>query len=130
MNAKIFFNFSIKHHTDIDLVTMIDYIQVETKHSKIAYVGHSMGTTIMFRLAAENPAYVREKISTFIALGPTIVPTNLTSPLLKQVVKNQELIYTFFELARIYEFAKNTIFSSFILRLLCGHLINLCENVA
>ena len=53
-NKKEFFDFDIESHTTIDLVSFIEYISIETfqEHEKIAYVGHSMGTTVMFRLAA------------------------------------------------------------------------------
>ena len=53
INAKDFYNFDIEHHSSLDLVATIDYIQfVASDYEKIAYVGHSMGTTVMFRLAA------------------------------------------------------------------------------
>jgi len=57
-DSEKFFDFDIGHHSRIDLVTMIDFIKAETKSDKLAYVGHSMGTTIMFRLAAEKRQYV------------------------------------------------------------------------
>lgn len=54
-----------------------------------------MGTTLMFRLAAEDPVYVRKNVSTFIAIGPIIVPTSSASVLIKALVKTQKSLYKF-----------------------------------
>lgn len=98
-DEKEFFDFSIYHHTNYDLVSMIDYIQ-EYKRSdpgnlshKLAYVGHSMGTTIFFRLAAQQRAYIERNISAFIGLGPVIVPTNSTAPIVHAVKNHHERLY-------------------------------------
>ena len=47
-----FFDFDQQTHATVDLVTMINYVKSTTGYEKVAYVGHSMGTTIMFKLAA------------------------------------------------------------------------------
>ena len=58
----------------------------ETDDRKVAYIGHSMGTTIMFHLAVKRPEYVRENISTIIATGPVLNPSHIDAPLVKAVL--------------------------------------------
>ena len=52
---------------------MLDYVKKVTRYEKVAYIGHSMGTTLLFRLAATQPDYVEESISTFIAIAPVLL---------------------------------------------------------
>ena len=88
---------------------MIDYIQEQTPDfEKIAYVGHSMGTTIMFRLAAERPSYVEDNISTFVCLGPVLVPTHSTSPIVHMVIPYQKSLYKLFTRMGYYEIGEPT----------------------
>ena len=53
-----------------DLPTWIDYILEETHQEKIAYIGHSQGTSQMFYGLSEQEAYFKDKLSLFVALGP------------------------------------------------------------
>ena len=53
-----------------DVPTWIDYILEETHQEKIAYIGHSQGTSQMFYGLSEQAAYFKDKLSLFVALGP------------------------------------------------------------
>ena len=122
-DAQEFFDFSINEHYRIDLVSMIDYIRsVNLDNEKIAYIGHSMGTTIMFRLAAERPAYVEENISTFIATGPVLFPKKFEAPVVKWALPLQKQLYRLFELSGQYSIGMPSHFSNYALELVCGHL--------
>ena len=114
-NAREFFEFDIGHHERVDLVSIIDYIKRETKSDKIAYVGHSMGTTIMFRLAANQQAYVEASISTFVGLGPVIVPTNAQqqSPVVSSAVSIQDYLYELLYYLGFYSLFSPTRLSTF-----------------
>ena len=68
-----------------------------------------MGTTVMFRLAAQRPDYIEENISTFIALGPVIVPWNHDSPLLDAVLPHQETLFRLLNRLGLYEFGYPTV---------------------
>ena len=46
-DAYEFYDFDISHHSE-DIKAMMTYILARTKVDKIAYVGHSMGTTAFF----------------------------------------------------------------------------------
>jgi lysosomal acid lipase/cholesteryl ester hydrolase len=57
-----FWQFSWQEMATYDVPAMIDYVLEQTKVEKIPYIGHSMGTTMMFALLSENPEY-NKKVS-------------------------------------------------------------------
>ena len=79
---KEFWNFTWDQMATIDLPTMVDYALKTTGQSKLAYIGHSQGTTMAFECftssatAGNNlypPACTKDytdKISIFIAIAP------------------------------------------------------------
>ena len=54
----------------IDVPTFIDYVLATTGLQKLAYVGHSEGTTQMFMGSSLMPKYFASKVNIFIALAP------------------------------------------------------------
>lgn len=54
----------------LDLPAVIDHITTLTGHEKVAFVGHSQGTTQMYYGLAEMEEYFAKKVSVFVALGP------------------------------------------------------------
>ena len=87
---------------------MIDYVLSITGTGffgeKVAYVGHSMGTTIMFHLASQRPDYVEENVSTVIALAPALTVTNVSAPLIKALLPAQDGLFRMFERIGMYSF--------------------------
>lgn len=69
-NEKKFWNFSWFEMGTYDLPAVIDMIQTQTDGQKVAYIGHSQGTTQMFSGLSENSAYFEDKVPLFVALGP------------------------------------------------------------
>ena len=67
-----YFNFSFYEMGKFDLPAMLDYVRGRTGFEKVAYMGHSQGTTQMFSAIAENQGSIRDKISMFIALAPVV----------------------------------------------------------
>jgi len=67
-----FWAWSYDEMAEFDLPAMIGYVLNVTKVPKLAYVGHSQGTTQMFANLAsgEVPHNLRDKVSVFIAMGP------------------------------------------------------------
>lgn len=59
-------------HSDFDLPASFDYIARVTGYKKVAYVGHSMGTTVMFRMMATNYNYFHKRVSVYIPLAPLV----------------------------------------------------------
>jgi predicted esterase len=56
-----------------------DHIKEVTGIEKIAFVGFSEGSTMMFYAMATNPEYWEKRVSIFIALGPVTKMTNSSS---------------------------------------------------
>ena len=58
-----------------DMPAVSDYIREATSQQKMAYIGHSQGTTQMFAALAKDPEYWKERISAFMVMAPGLVPT-------------------------------------------------------
>ena len=128
-DAEEFYDFDIGHHHRIDLVSMINYIKKQTKADKLAFVAHSMGTTIMFRLAAENPTFVENSISSFIGIGPVIVPSNSQAVVVKTVMPIQDYLYDMLHFAHYYVIGQLNQFSSYAIEYICSAVPILCMEV-
>jgi pimeloyl-ACP methyl ester carboxylesterase len=70
-SMSAFWDFSWDEHALVDLPSMIDYIRTTTSHSKVSYVGHSQGTTIMFAAMSALPD-LSSKVDLFVGLGPVV----------------------------------------------------------
>ena len=88
-----------------------------------------MGTTIMFRLAAERPSYVENNISTFVCLGPVLVPTHSTAPIVHLVIPYQKSLYKLLTRFGYYELGEPTHFSKYIIPLICTQATFACKEV-
>ena len=75
-DKDLFFDYSFTEFAFYDIPAMIMFIKQETGFDKIGYVGHSMGTTIFFIMSIENPDFVNENISCFVALAPVFLLSN------------------------------------------------------
>ena len=89
-----------------------------------------MGTTIFFRLAAQDPDYLDRNVSTFIGLGPVIVPANSTAPLVEATRHHHERLYKALtsSFTGLYEIGEPTRFSNYAVGVICGNLRLPCEN--
>ncbi|UXI20919.1 Na+/K+ ATPase alpha subunit [Sarcoptes scabiei] len=78
---KEYWTFTIDHLSRFDLEANIDYIREETDNSHIGYVGHSLGTSVMFQLLAEKPFY-SEILKPVVMLAPVAYVSHIKAPLL------------------------------------------------
>ena len=69
-DAAKFFNYTFYDEGKMDQPAQIDFVRKFTNQNKIAYVGHSMGTTQMFSALSKNHGNLNNKLTTFIALAP------------------------------------------------------------
>jgi len=69
---KEFWDYSTDEMAQFDLPAEVNYIIQTTKQPKVAYVGHSQGTSEMFaNLGDPNKPYcLKDKLTVFIATGP------------------------------------------------------------
>ncbi|XP_028169330.1 lipase 3-like [Ostrinia furnacalis] len=80
-NTKEYWNFSWNEVALYDIPAVIDYIRnIKGEDTKIAYVGHSMGTTILFTMLSLRPEY-NDKLSVGVALAPEVFISNMKSPI-------------------------------------------------
>lgn len=107
---------------------MINYIKKQTKADKLAYVAHSMGTTIMFRLAAENPSFVEDSISSFIGIGPVIVPAGSKAVVVETVLPIQDYLYDMLHFAHYYVIGQPNKFSSYAINYVCSAVPTVCMD--
>lgn len=77
-----YWRFSMDELALIDLPAMIDYVLKFTKASKLAYVGHSQGCTLIYMLLSAKVQY-NDKISVVVHVGPVAFIEFIRAPFLK-----------------------------------------------
>ncbi|CDW90338.1 ab-hydrolase associated lipase region family protein [Stylonychia lemnae] len=87
-NEKEYWNYDFEDMGDYDLPAAFEYIRNVTKQEKLAYIGHSQGTSQLFYSLSNNETYFQDKISIFIALGPATRLTHESSTLLRILSSN------------------------------------------
>ncbi|XP_053214127.1 uncharacterized protein LOC128397424 [Panonychus citri] len=75
-----YWRFSYQQMISYDAPESIDYVLKKTGYKKLGWIGHSMGTLIMFGLLSERKEY-SDNIKPFIALAPVAHVSNITSPI-------------------------------------------------
>ena len=127
-DSKKFFDFSWQDMAKDDSA-VIDYIVRQTQQPKVAYVGHSMGTTQMFYALATDEASFMDKLSLFVALGPVTKITNTESELLQFFSKFYDAMSTTTALLNIHAIFQNNWVTAGAMDLLCTHIDTLCKLV-
>lgn len=80
-DSKAYWNFSWHDVAMYDVPKIIDYIlSMKGANTKIAYIGHSMGTTILFAMLAVRPEY-NKILTAGLALAPVVYLSDMKSPL-------------------------------------------------
>ena len=89
-----------------DLPASFDYITELTGYPKLAYIGHSQGTTQMFYGLAHNEAYFAEKVNLFVALAPVTKISHTKSILgwISQVYDEFEDTVEFLQLYNMFHY--------------------------
>ena len=127
-NEKKFFDFSWEDMAKDD-IAVIDYIISQTGQEKVAYVGHSMGTTQMFYALAEDEASYKDKVSLFVALGPVTKISHTQSELLKFASDFYREITDAAALFGIHNIAANNWLTSGAMDLFCTHIDTFCKLI-
>ncbi|KAJ8724333.1 hypothetical protein PYW08_015807 [Mythimna loreyi] len=91
VNSREFWNFSFHEVSQHDLPAVIDYItEVKGSDVKIDYIGHSMGTTVLFAMLSTKTQYNKVLRAGF-ALAPVAYMTNIESTF-KNLAKYSNII--------------------------------------
>ncbi|XP_071452435.1 lipase 3-like [Hetaerina americana] len=79
-SQSAFWDFSFHEMGYYDLPTEIDYVLDTTEHTDLVYVGHSMGTTMFYVMAATRPEF-GHKIRAMFSLAPVMYMGRVKSPI-------------------------------------------------
>ncbi len=109
-----------------DLPATFDYITNKTGYEKIAYVGHSHGTTQMFYGLANNEEYFKSKISVVVALAPVTKISHTKVDLLRVLTDvygpGEDLLKTL----GVHSLFTKTWIDSYSKKIVCGYYPELC----
>lgn len=84
-----FWQYSMHEIAIYDLSATVDYIVSVTKHDRLYYTGHSMGTTIFWILLSEQPQY-NAKFHFMQALAPVAFLGHIRSSILNNLISNMD----------------------------------------
>ncbi|XP_071649226.1 lipase 3-like [Temnothorax longispinosus] len=112
-----FWQFSYHEIGTRDLPSMIDYVLSHTKQKTLRYVGHSMGTTVLFVLLSMKPEY-NAKIKLGILLAPVAYWKEI-SPAMEHIRPKIPKFKEFLDFNEIYELASLSSTTITIGRTLC-----------
>ena len=129
-NEKKFWNFSWYDMGTYDLPAVIDTIQTKTDGQKVAYVGHSQGTTQMFSALSENSAYFADKEPLFVALGPVTQISHTQAGIFKFAADFYDELADTCSLLGIHELLGANWFTTTVSSLFCSNIPILCELIA
>uniref|UniRef100_T1H895 Lipase n=1 Tax=Rhodnius prolixus TaxID=13249 RepID=T1H895_RHOPR len=108
-NDAQFWDFSFHESGFYDLPAIIDKILDATGHSKITYIGYSLGTTIFLVMASTRPEY-NQKVKEAILLGPTAMLSRIYGYSLEKIFYSLRTIYVkLFQMKGHYEFLPRTV---------------------
>ena len=80
--------FSFHEMAVFDLPTMMRRILEVTKRKSLAYIGHSMGTTIFLAMSSQTPLIAKMvSVSSAVLLAPVVDPTGIRNPLIQTLTK-------------------------------------------
>jgi len=129
-DEKKFWNFSWFDMGKYDLPAVIDKIQAETDGQKVAYIGHSQGTTQMFTGLAENQDYFKDKVPLFVAVGPVTKISHTGAGIFKWTANFYDILSDTCDLLGIHELLGANWFTSGVSSLFCTHIPEFCELIS
>ncbi len=119
--AEQFWDYSFEEMAKYDQPALFKFILGKTGVQKIAYIGHSQGTTQMFCALSENLEFFKKHMNLFIALAPVVRVDNCSSGIIKKL-KDNEIVENSLKKFGIYELfpskGKNNRAASFMHKLL------------
>ncbi|CAH1378794.1 unnamed protein product [Tenebrio molitor] len=132
VNMPEYWNFNLDAMAQKDIPSQLNLVANATgKAGEIIYIGHSMGTTLVFMYASEYPEETRELIQGLVALAPVVylngVPLiELVKPLTSLIIKMLNIINVkglLYHEALIHKLFTN--FCKNVAPIVCVQLINL-----
>jgi pimeloyl-ACP methyl ester carboxylesterase len=125
-NEAKFWDFDWEEMGQYDIPASLDYITALTGKPKVAYVGHSQGTTQMFYGLANYEEYYKEKISIFVALAPVTMLPNTDTLLFNLAADFYDELEDTLDLLNIHSVLNYTWLNSATAKLFCNALPPFC----
>ena len=130
-NEKKFWDFSWYEMGTYDVPAVIDAIQSKTDGQKVAYIGHSQGTTEMFSALSEDTAgYFSTRVPLFVALGPVTKISHTQADIIKFAADFYDELATTCSVLGIHELLGANWFTSGVSQLFCSNIPAACELIA
>ncbi len=89
---KAFWDYDFQTMGDYDLPTQIEYVRKMTGYAKIAYAGHSQGTSQLFYRLAKDEQWFEDRLSVAMAFGPVMAMRHDHSKLLDLLSDSSDLV--------------------------------------
>lgn len=112
---------------DYDAVAQIEYALKHSGTEKVAYIGHSQGTTQMFYGLSDKPEYWESKMNLFVALAPVTQLSHTTCDLFKYLAWSAKYVVDVFDALHIYSILGPV--SSAATEAVCSVLPDLCKLI-
>eukprot|EP00742_Colponemidia_sp_Colp-10_P002746 GILJ01002936.1.p1 GENE.GILJ01002936.1~~GILJ01002936.1.p1 ORF type:complete len:423 (-),score=58.58 GILJ01002936.1:189-1457(-) len=123
---KAFWDFSWDEMAKYDIPAIVNYVLKVNTGPRLAYVGHSQGTTQMFAALTIHD-WLPSKLYSFSALAPAVFVGNQWSILIKALASTHA--DQFFKLIGMKEFLPSTPFLRYLAAILCKDLPDACESI-
>lgn len=120
---KQYWQFSFTEMGEYDLPAMTEFASKEAGVKKLAYIGHSQGTSQMFYALAEHPDYWKKKINLYTAFAPVTRLDNTNNGFLIWVSQFHTLFKNTLDLAGIWNLAPDNGFNKYF----CSLLPDVCK---
>ncbi|XP_025993961.1 lipase 3 [Solenopsis invicta] len=113
-----FWQYSFHEVGTIDLPAMFNYILNYTGQKDLYYIGHSMGTTILFTLLSTKPEY-NLKIKMAICLAPVAFWVEI-SPIYNEIFNTFPIVKEIIRKHEIYDVFPQSLTTVTVARMLCN----------
>ncbi|CDW82246.1 ab-hydrolase associated lipase region family protein [Stylonychia lemnae] len=127
--SKQFWDYGFEEMGDHDLPAALNYIEKVTYQRKVAYIGHSQGTSQLFYALSRNESYFEDRISLFIALGPVMRVTHEKSSIMHFLSSNftRKAVEDVCDLFGIYELFPSNYLTTHTMDFLCDTIPKICD---
>jgi len=125
-SAKKYWDFDWQEMGMYDLPAVFDHITEVSGHEKVAYIGHSQGTTQMYYALAMNQEYMASKVSVSIMFGPVTKISHNTSDIFHFAGMFYDELDDAVSLFGVYELLGQNWFTSTAVKLFCNHIPHFC----
>lgn len=122
-----FWNIGFEDMGYYDIPAQINHALSVTGQSKLAMVAHSQGSTaVLYAMTTDRLAFLKQKVSVFVALGPVAKLTHCTSELVR-TMSNQEWIIKILKRLDVHELFPENYVQNQAFGAVCNVLPKICD---